>query len=120
MRGGRGGIREAPRATRRKQPASPGATHASEDSKASSRVSSPCVFPPQPNPDDFGGRDAPDYHAAANVYYDLVGKYHEKRSKSRKLLCPFCVLSAILLKACITERVWETSLFFCVLSAILL
>lgn len=67
----------------------PGATHASEDSKASSRVSSLSVFPPRPNPDDFGVQDALDYHAAADVYYDLVGKYHEKRSKVWETYLPF-------------------------------
>jgi len=62
--------------------------HAS-DSEASSTVSPPLRFPRMPNPDDFGGRDAPGYHAANDVYFDLVGKYHEKMSKFGKLLCPF-------------------------------
>ena len=44
--------------------ASTGTMHAS-NSEASSTVSSPLRAPRRPNPDDFGGRDAPAYHAAS-------------------------------------------------------
>ncbi|CAD6272911.1 unnamed protein product [Miscanthus lutarioriparius] len=59
--------------------------HAS-DSEASSTVSPPLRFPRMPNPDDFGGRGAPGYHAANDVYFDLVGKYHEKMKRQCELV----------------------------------
>ncbi|KAL6897413.1 hypothetical protein ACP4OV_007109 [Aristida adscensionis] len=59
--------------------------HASDSDEASSTFSSPLRFPIQPNPADFGGWDAPAYIAADLVYYDSVGKFHEKRKRQREL-----------------------------------
>ncbi|KAL6897403.1 hypothetical protein ACP4OV_007099 [Aristida adscensionis] len=65
--------------------ASTGATPHASDSEASSIVSSPLRYPIKPNLDDFSGLDDPAYHAADLVYYDSVGKFHEKRKRQREL-----------------------------------
>ncbi|KAL6897235.1 hypothetical protein ACP4OV_006931 [Aristida adscensionis] len=65
--------------------ASAGATHASDSDEASSTFSSPLRYPIQPDPDDFGGWDAPAYNVAELVYFESVGKFHEKRKRQCKL-----------------------------------